>query len=276
MTYLFDQAIALQHDASETGHSGNSRNYQGSTHPAWMNMVGPFGGITGAALLNAVLQHPQLLGEPIAMTVNFCAAVADGAYQLKATPVRTNRSTQHWTMQLIQNGETVITGTAVTAARRQTWSAQDEPMPLVGKPPDYVQGTSPLPWTQRYEMRAVTGPLPSVWDGREASSLTQLWVRDAEQRALDMASLAALCDVFFPRVYIRRAKLVPIGTVSLTTYFHCDAAQLACLPQDAGGYVLGQARALNFRNGFFDQTALVWSADGHLLASTHQTVYYKE
>ena len=101
-------------------------------------------------------------------------------------------------------------------------------------------------------------------------------MRDAQQRALDMASLAALCDVFFPRVYIRRAKLVPIGTVSLTMYFHCDAAQLAELSKEKGGFVLGQARGLNFRNGFFDQTALVWSANGHLLASTHQIVYYKE
>lgn len=270
MTYLFDQAIALQKDANATGH------YSGATHPAWMNMVGPFGGITGAALLQAVLQHPQLLGEPVAMTVNFCAAVADGAYQVQAKPVRTNRSTQHWTMQITQNGETVITGTAMTAVRRQTWSAQDEPMPLLGKPNDYNLGTSPLPWTQRYEMRVVVGPLPSIWDGTQDRSLTQLWVRDAQQRALDMASLAALCDVFFPRVYIRRAKLVPIGTVSLTMYFHCDAAQLAELSKEKGGFVLGQARGLNFRNGFFDQTALVWSANGHLLASTHQIVYYKE
>ena len=39
-------------------------------------MVGPYGGITAATVLNAVLQHPALLGEPVSLTVNFCAAVA--------------------------------------------------------------------------------------------------------------------------------------------------------------------------------------------------------
>jgi hypothetical protein len=34
-------------------------------------------------------------------------------------------------------------------------------------------------------------------------------------------------------------------------------------------------RRFAFRNGFFDQTALLWSEGGHLLASSHQVVYYK-
>ena len=35
-------------------------------------------------------------------------------------------------------------------------------------------------------------------------------------------------------------------------------------------------RALNFRNGYFDQSAEVWSDDWQLLASSHQLVYYRE
>ena len=36
------------------------------------------------------------------------------------------------------------------------------------------------------------------------------------------------------------------------------------------------ARALNFSNGYFDQTGEIWSRAGTLLASTHQVVYYRE
>ena len=85
--------------------------------------------------------------------------------------------------------------------------------------------------------------------------------------------LAALADVFFPRIWLRRATYVPAGTVSMTVYFHAGAAQLA---EVGHGWVLGQARAQAFRNGFFDQTALLWSEAGHLLCSSHQVVYYKE
>jgi hypothetical protein len=47
-THVFDQAIALT--ASGDGV------YTGATSPAYANMVGPFGGITAATVLNAVLR----------------------------------------------------------------------------------------------------------------------------------------------------------------------------------------------------------------------------
>jgi hypothetical protein len=81
MPHAFDQAIVLTPTAGGV--------YTGVMSPAYANMVGPFGGVTAATALNAVLQHPALL-------VNFCAALADGAFDATARPVRTNRSTQHW------------------------------------------------------------------------------------------------------------------------------------------------------------------------------------
>jgi hypothetical protein len=47
-------------------------------------------------------------------------------------------------------------------------------------------------------------------------------------------------------------------------------------PPPATGYLLGQARAQSFFNGFFDQSAELWNEAGHLLATTHQVVYFKE
>ena len=42
------------------------------------------------------------------------------------------------------------------------------------------------------------------------------------------------------------------------------------------GFVLGEARAMAFRNGFFDQAGALWNEAGLMLCSTHQTVYFKE
>ena len=262
----FDQAIAL--------HPLDQGRYAGSTHIAWLNMVGPFGGITAALLLQAVLLHPKRLGNPVALTVNFCAGVAEGAFEIIAKPARTNRSTQHWTIELTQGGAVVITATAVTAVRRGTFSSNESPMPTVKPATDLQRAEAArLPWTQRYDMRSITGHLPTVWDGIESDTLTQVWVRDVQQRHIDFASLTALADSFFPRVFLRRRTFVPIGTVSMTVYFHADAAELAAL---GSGFVLGQASAQCFFNGFFDQTAQLWSDAGQLLATTHQVVYFKE
>ena len=77
----------------------------------------------------------------------------------------------------------------------------------------------------------------------------------------------------FPRIFVKRASWVPIGTVSFTVYFHADGATLAAMGNQ---HLLAHARAQQFRNGYFDQSAELWGPGGELLAVTHQIVYYKE
>lgn len=272
----FDKALTLQHSDLRVGQ------FTGATSPDYWNMVGPFGGMTAALALQSVLQHPDLLGAPLALTVNFAAAIEAGPFEVQAIAVRTNRSTQHWTVQISQAGadgtpQVNTTATVVTALRRETWSQNDLPMPNV-PPPDKISrmsiGPSGVAWIQLYDMRPVSGSVPSTWDGSGDHSETVLWLRDAQTRPIDFASLTAMSDMFYPRVWLRRAKVVPAGTVSITTYFHTSAAQLA---EVGSGYLLGRASAQQFRNGFFDQTAQLWSEEtGALLVTSNQIVYYKE
>jgi acyl-CoA thioesterase len=267
-----DAALALTQDTP--GH------FLGHTAKPYWNMVGPFGGITAAAIVRAIMAHPERLGEPLSLTVNYAGALTEGPFELQVTPVRTNRSTQHWTVSLLQNdpaGLPVVTttATAVTAARRETWSLSDTPMPAVPAPEtlDPRLMFEGVEWLSRYDMRPITGPVPHTWDGGGDHSLTQLWMRDEPPRPLDFEALASMCDIFFPRVWLRRATQVPAGTVSITVYFHAGSAALGAT---GSGYLLGQARAQEFRNGFFDQTAQVWNQSGMMLATSHQVVYFKE
>ena len=95
--HSFDHAIALEPAGGNLFH--------GRTTPAYWNMIGPFGGITAATLLQAVLQHPERLGDPSALTVNFAGPIVEGPFVIEARPVRTNRNTQHWTIELRQGDE---------------------------------------------------------------------------------------------------------------------------------------------------------------------------
>lgn len=276
--HAFDSAICLEALAPDVfgGHTG--RDY-------W-NMIGPFGGVSAATALNAVLRHPDLLGEPVSLTVNFASALQDGAFTVTARAARTNRSTQHWMVELVQSGQdgqpqTMLTATVLSAVRRATWCGSDLPMPVV-PPPDQVapmRGKLPIEWLNRYDARPISGGIPKVWDGAEntapppQSSLSALWMRDKPPRPLDYCAIAAMADFFFPRVFLRRASRVPVGTVSMTVYFHCDAAQLAAC---GTGFVLGQACGQVYRNGYFDQNAALWSESGVALATSTQLVYYKE
>ncbi len=273
--HIFDKALALHHSDIRVGH------FTGMTSPDYWNMVGPFGGTTAAVVLQAVLRHPDLLGAPIALTVNYAAAIEAGAFDVQATAVRTNRSTQHWTVQITQAGasgapQVTTTATVVTAARRETWSTNDLPMPPVPGPAQTERmtiGPKGVAWIGQYDMRPVRGSIPVQWDGRGEHSETMLWLRDADPRPLDFPALASMSDMFFPRVWLRRATPVPAGTVSITTYFHADASHLA---EVGSGYLLGRAVGQQFQNGFFDQSAQLWSQAGALLATSNQIVYFKE
>jgi hypothetical protein len=263
----FDAAIALAPAADGL--------FDGATHPAWANMVGPFGGVTAATLLNAVCRHPQRLGEPLSLTVNFAGPIAEGPFRIAATPVRTNRSTQHWSIMLQQGDEVATTATAVFALRRDAWSSSERGAPQA-PPADRVAVQAPpafVTWPGRYEMRFVAGAWPDFDKGTpQDDSCTAMWVRDEPPRPLDALALTAICDVFYPRVFRRIARFAPAGTVSITTFFHADAIALAA---QGARPVLAQARAQRFVSGFHDQIADVWGDDGSLLASSHQIVYYK-
>ncbi|WP_059414838.1 acyl-CoA thioesterase [Cupriavidus basilensis] len=266
--HSFDHAIALEHAGGNLFH--------GRTTPEYWNMIGPFGGITAATLLQAALRHPARLGDPSALTVNFAGPIVAGPFVIEARPVRTNRNTQHWSIELRQGDEVATTATAFFAVRRETWNCAEAAFPQVppaqAVPP--MAGFAPVRWLDAYELRPVRGAKPSAEPGTEhPDSLTQFWLRDAPARTPDFAAMAAWCDTFYPRIFLKRAGFVPAGTVSLTTYFHADAATLAAL---GDSHVLGSAQAQVFRQGFFDQGAQIWSPQGELLATSHQIVYYKQ
>ncbi|MEZ5653560.1 MAG: thioesterase family protein [Burkholderiaceae bacterium] len=263
-----DRAVALER--------GDGGVFHGQTSPDYANMVGPFGGTTAATMLNSVLLDPRRLGDPVALTVNYAGPVVDGRFAIRADALRTNRSTQHWSVAMSQADQICTSATAFFATRRDTWTHTETGFPEVPPAGDLARfdNAAMPPWTRCYDMRFVTGGRPSTGQGvDELDSLSMLWIRDEPPRPLDFVSLTAICDSFFPRIIIRRPQWVPAGTVSLTVYFHADAAQLQ---RHGAGPLLGVAKASHFGLGYHDQTAEIWSAAGDLLATSHQIVYFKE
>jgi hypothetical protein len=274
-THPFDEALALQ----PLGEAAQGR-WSGVASPAYWNMVGPYGGITAATALQGLMQHPHLLGEPVACTFNYPAALNEAPFELSLRPVRTTRTTQHWTLEMIQpdaQGErgVVLTGTVLTGKRRDTWGQIDHAMPVVPAPESVSQEPriAGVEWINRYEFRTLEGAVPPAWNGQGEHSRSRGWMRDRPPRVMDFPSLLAMADFFYPRVWLRRGLRLPAGTVTMTVYFHADADELRTIGDD---YLLGQAQAQVFHKGFFDQTAQLWSRSGQLLATSQQVMYFKD
>ncbi|ORA32679.1 acyl-CoA thioesterase [Mycobacterium aquaticum] len=262
----FDTALDLQP-------AGDGR-LRGRTMPEWANMVGPFGGITAATLLRAVELQPDRHGRPIALTVNYLAPIVDGDFMISARAVKTNRSNQHWILQLSQDDDVKTSATAVFGLRRDTWSATEIVPPPAPRPEEITRSRPPfgLVWFDNYDMRFVDGAFPAPEEGGSEVSTTTLWVRDNPPRPMDFAALTAVCDIFYPRVYLRLGRALPAGTVTMTIYFHADEPEIRSQGDD---FVLATARAHRFSGGYLDQTAQPWGRSGALLATTHQFVYFK-
>jgi acyl-CoA thioesterase len=266
--HLFDDATRVT--------AGDSR-WQGRTSEDYWAFVGPFGGATAATILRALIDHPQRSGDPLSLTVNFCAPIAQGDFDLDVRLVKANRSTQHWCVELTQGGADVATlATTVFAERRPSWSHQQAQFPQA---PPFEQ-ILPYPkvaaaWVNQYDFRFVEGN-PDLRTGASkdapASAFSKLWIGDRVPRKIDALSLTSMSDAFFGRIFHARRELVPFGTVSLTTYFHADAEDLA---REDISRVLAIADARIFHKSYGDQIGELWSPNGRLLATTTQIAYFK-
>src|SRR5271155_1006901 len=191
-THLFDEATRIT--------AGDSC-WQGRTSEDYWAFVGPFGGATAATILRALIDHPQRSGDPLALTVNFCALVTEGAFELDVRLVKANRSTQHWCVEMTQGGDDVVTlATAVFAERRPSWSHQQARFPQA-IPFEQIIPYSKVAaaWVKQYDFRFVEGE-PKFGAAPQTvpqDAFTKWWIGDRVPRKIDALSLMSMSDAFF-------------------------------------------------------------------------------
>jgi acyl-CoA thioesterase len=266
--HLFDKATRVS--------AGDSQ-WRGHTSDDYWAFIGPFGGATAATILHAIIGHPEREGDPLSFTMNFCAPIARGPFDLDVRLIKTNRSSQHWSVELTQQSEVCAFATAVFAARRPSWSHQPRPRPdapLFEDTRSYPKSSLSMSWVHQYDFRFVEGrpTLDAAPSAALAGAFSKMWISDATPRQVDALSLLSMSDAFFGRIFHVRGELVPFGTVSLTTYFHADTDDLRA---EGARHLLGVADASSFHKNYADQNGELWSPGGRLLATTHQIAYFK-
>jgi acyl-CoA thioesterase len=258
---------------------GRNGRLAGHTSDAYWNFGGPFGGYTAAVLMRAVMDDPRRLGPPVAQTVNFCAPIVKGAFEVDLKLQRDGKATQHWSLELHQAGIVAATASIICANRRQTFAHTLAVPPDVPAPEAVpLAPTNPrLPWLDSYEFRFVEGgprfDSEKIPEGQLGPSRTVLWLADRPRRPLDYTALSALSDCFILRLVQMRGTLPPMATASLTTYFHATPDEIAA---QGDAPLLGIADAKRFNANFHDQSMELWGRDNRLLVTGVQTVWYKE
>ena len=268
-THDFDRALELA--------TLDEGTVSGRTTTPYANMVGPYGGITSALHLKAVLIDERATGDPISQTVNFCGSIANGEFTIRRTLQRAGKYLQHWSTELIQDESVRSTATIVIGQKTEVFSHQTVAPPNLPAPGDVekLQKGMPLRWIDSFDLRFIkggpnfTGKLMEPLGDAE----TQVWVNHEEPRQLDYLGLAAISDTFFLRNLNVRGTFPAMGTVTLTTYFHSTQDEIAA---QGTNLLLGIANCKRFHANISDQQADLWGQDGTLLATSYQLAWYKE
>ncbi|MEM8798186.1 MAG: thioesterase family protein [Pseudomonadota bacterium] len=246
------------------------------TTAPYANMVGPFGGTISALFLKAVISDPRTAGNPVALTVNFCGAISDGSFEIGKKLQRAGKYLQHWSLELLQNDGVRATASIVVGHHDDVFSHQIASPPEVPGAEEVpaLPGGLPLAWIARYKMHFVEGG-PN-FTGKEfsepQSGRSVLWLSDEPARSLDYCALAAMADSFFLRNLQVRGTFPPMGTVTLTTYFHATLDEVTA---QGTAPLLGTADCKRLHANFSDQQVELWGKDGVLLATSVQLAWYK-
>ncbi len=244
--------------------------YRARIDDGWWITAGPNGGYVAAIVVRA-LEHA--VGDPSrslrSLTVHYLARPEAGPAEIEVTVERAGRSLSSLSARLYQGQRLLATALAAMSTPRPGPEFGDAPMPQVPPPEelpgrpfgDDVPPTAVPAMAARYEQRWALGP-PPFSGGDEA--LAGGWIRLAERRPVDAAVLVAFTDAWMPAMFGRVRGRWGFTTVDLTVHVR------SLPPAGWDGWCFARYRSVMSAEGFCEEDAEIWSADGQLLAQSRQ------
>lgn len=251
---------------------GEEGSFASAGGAAYWNFQSAFGGWALALALEAVRAAGPQEALLASATAHFMKPLPEQGLALTVRPLREGRRTSF--------------------VRAEGFAGEDRPQPLFAA--DFVfsdaregaldyatdfpqacppEQATPLPttpgprWLAHYDQRLAEGR-PFTAQERPR---TLAWVRDAAGRPWDEKAILALSDTPMPRTFFLDPAPRFSATVSYDLHMLCTRAELEALGSD---YLLVETDAPRVARGRFSQAVRIWSADGTLIAVSHQLAFY--
>lgn len=236
--------------------------YECDLRRPWWVIVGPNGGYLAAILARAL--EAEISDRPLrSLTIHYLRAPEAGPARVRVEIQRAGRSVTFAHARFEQDGEPFANSQAVLCADREGIELDGPPAPRVPPPEDLdalPDADEAPPFARNFDFRPALGAAPFS-EAEEA--LTGGWLALREPRVLDGATLATLCDTWYPAIFATTAAPIAVPTLDLTLHLR---ARLP-LPHE---WVLGRYRTRSARHGLLDEDATLWSRQGELLAQSRQ------
>lgn len=229
----------------------------------WFAPVGPNGGYLASLVLRALaaaVDDPAR--TPRTLTLHYLRPPAAGPVEIGVTVERSGRSLTSLSARMMQDGRLCVLALAAFATDMPSaahYASRPPSVPafasVAGAP---ATGVEP-PIFQRLDTRPVLGA--AMFSGAEEAR-TGGWMAFREPRVIDALAWATFVDAWWPAPFVRLREPVAAPTVELTVHFRSRT--------EAEDPVLGVVTSRTSAEGFFEEDAELWSAEGVLLAQSRQ------
>ena len=250
----------------------------GDEHPdiptTWQQGRAAFGGLVAAMLYERMSTHVAQDASLRSLTISFVAPAEPGTVETHTDILRAGRSVTQVEGRLRQGDSVVVAALASFGTPRESSiEVASEQAPAMAAPENalelpYIEGLVPE-FTQHFDYRIAEGDLPFTGSSNNKFGG---WVRfrqpdDASGAQVTISHLLALIDAWPPAVLPMLKQPAPASSLTWTVEFieplpaqtdRCWWQYLADVEQASDGYGVVQAK--------------LWSAEGHLVAYTRQTV----
>jgi acyl-CoA thioesterase len=259
----------VNHFDATTSLDRSDHHFEGKLDKSWWVVRGPHGGYLASILLRALTEALDDPGRRVrSLTVHFVAAPDDGPFRIETTTERAGRSITFMSARMSQGGSCVAVALAAFSVAWAGPEFDDAEMPEVRSPDDSfrfpVDDPSVPPFLRNFDMRWAVGAAP--FSGADRAELGG-WMRLAEPRVADAILMTTYADAWPPVVFPRLTEPVVCPTVDLTIHFR------SAFPVDGArreDFYLGVYDSKLARDGFFEESGEIWSAEGELLVQSRQ------
>jgi len=255
--FEFDDATAL---------SGGGPVFSTTLGADWNGLLSANGGFM-LALVTRALGRVMPFPDPIVVSGFFLRPGSAGPAEISTEVIRSGKTTGFGQASLWQDSREVVRATAAfadlaAAAARggplySGGAAPDLPPPeeCVALPP---RTHSRIPLTQRLEYRAAALPSWAVGAPPSGNPVYELWLRFADGRQPDVASLPLIVDAVAPAA-------LEVGAMSTTVEL---TVHLRARP--APGWLACRSLTRHLADGYHEEDFEVWDSARRLVAQSRQ------
>jgi acyl-CoA thioesterase len=259
--FAFDRDVAVEP-------IGRDR-WRGHVHARWNIGSAPNGGYLVSIALSALgrtLAHP----DPVAVSAHYPSRVSPGPVEVSVRTLRAGRGHSTGTAVLEQDGEprVLVTGTFGDLEGPDGPTIVQGARPDIPPPDACVPATGPIApeFIRRFDMRLTPESAGFAVGLRSGRGLMEGWVRFADGREPDSASLPLFADSFPPTMFQLVEKVQWVPTIELTVHGRGRPAPGWLQCRFVTRYVIG---------GYLEEDGEIWDGAGALVALSRQLARFR-